>query len=65
LKALGRRNQLYDEIDGREKRAQELKILLREKKEELERLKFQHISLSKIEEEQRHIIEKLSNNDNN
>jgi intraflagellar transport protein 20 len=65
LKALGKRNQLYEEIDSREKRQQELKILIREKKEELERLKFQHSSLLKIEDEQRLIIEKLSNNDDN
>lgn len=65
LKALGKRNQLYEEIQSREKREQELKTLIREKKEELERLKFQNNSLTKIEEEQRMIIEKLSNNENN
>ena len=65
LKALGKRNQFYEEIDSRDKRKQELKVLIREKKEELERLKFQHNSLSKIEDEQRLIIEKLSNNDDN
>ncbi len=65
LKALGKRNQLCEEIDSRDKRKQELKVLIREKKEELERLKFQHNSLSKIEDEQRLIIEKLSNNDDN
>ena len=41
LKALGKRNQLYEEVESREKRAQELKVLIREKKEELERFKFQ------------------------
>ena len=40
LKALGKRNQLYEEVESREKRAQELKVLIREKKEELERLKI-------------------------
>jgi intraflagellar transport protein 20 len=65
LKALGKRNQLYEEIESREKREQELKVLIREKKEELERLKFQNGSLMKIENEQRMIIEKLSNNDEN
>jgi intraflagellar transport protein 20 len=65
LKALGKRNQLYEEIESREKREQELKVLIREKKEELERLKFQNSSLMKIENEQRMIIEKLSNNDEN
>ncbi len=65
LKALGKRNQLYEEIESREKREQELKVLIREKKEELERLKFQHSSLVKIENDQRMIIERLSNNDEN
>ena len=65
LKALGKRNQLYEEIESRDKREQELKVLIREKKEELERLKFQNSSLMKIENEQRMIIEKLSNNDEN
>ena len=65
LKALGKRNQLYEEIESREKREGELKVLIREKKEELERLKFQFNSLMKIENEQRMIIEKLSNNDEN
>ena len=63
LKALGKRNQLYEEVESREKRAQELKVLIREKKEELERLKYQSESLLKIEAEQKMIIEKLSNND--
>ena len=63
LKTLGKRNQLYDEIESRGKREQELKILIREKREELERLKYQSASLLKIEDEQKMIIEKLSNND--
>ena len=63
LKTLGKRNQLYDEIESRGKREQELKILIREKKEILERLKYQSASLLKIEDEQKMIIEKLSNND--
>jgi intraflagellar transport protein 20 len=63
LKALGKRNQLYDEIESRGKREQELKVLIREKKEELERLKYQRESLLKIEAEQKMTIEKLSNND--
>ena len=65
LKALGMRNQLYEEIESRDRREQEIKVLVREKKEELERLKFQYNSLVKIEEEQRIMIEKLSNNENN
>ena len=65
LKALGKRNQLYEEIESRAKREQELKVLIREKKEELERLKYQSASLLKIETEQKIVIEKLSNNEDN
>ena len=65
LKALGKRNQLYEEIESRSRREQELKVLIREKKEELERLKYQTASLLKIETEQKIVIEKLSNNEDN
>jgi intraflagellar transport protein 20 len=65
LKALGKRNQLYEEVESRDKREQELKVLIREKREELERLRFQNNSLLKVEEEQRIAIEKLSNNEDN
>ena len=65
LKALGKRNQLYEEVESREKKEQEIKVLIREKKEELERLKFQFGSLQKIETEQKMAIEKLSNNEDN
>ena len=65
LKALGKRNQLYEEIESRSKREQELKVLIREKKEEVERLKYQTASLLKIETEQKIVIEKLSNNEDN
>ena len=65
LKALGKRNQLYEEVESREKKEQEIKVLIREKKEELERLRFQFNSLQKIENEQKLAIEKLSNNEDN
>jgi hypothetical protein len=39
--------------------------LIREKKEELERLRVQRESLLKIETEQKLVIEKLSNNEDN
>ena len=65
LKALGKRNQLYEEIESRAKREQEFKVLIREKKEELERLKYQTASLLKMETEQKIVIEKLSNNEDN
>ncbi len=41
LVSLGKRNQLYEEVESREKKEQEIKVLIREKKEELERLRFQ------------------------
>ena len=63
MKALGKRNQLYEEVESRGKREQELKVLKKKKKEELERLKYQSESLLKIEAEQKMTIEKLSNND--
>lgn len=63
LKALGKKNQLAEEMESRNRREQELKTMTREKKQELEKLKFQYESLLKIENEQRMIIEKLSNND--
>ena len=65
LKALGKRNQLYEEIESRSKKEMELKGLIREKKEELERLRIQRESLLKIETEQKRVIEKLSNNEDN
>jgi intraflagellar transport protein 20 len=65
LKTLGKRNQLYQEVESREKKEEELKVLIREKKEELERLRFQYTSLQKVEEEQKMVIEKLSNNEDN
>jgi intraflagellar transport protein 20 len=65
LKALGKRNQVYEEQESRERRAQELKTLIQEKKEELERLRFQYTSFVKIEEEQRIVIDNLSNNERN
>jgi intraflagellar transport protein 20 len=65
LKALGKRNQLYEEIESGEKKEQELKVLIREKKEELERMRFQYNSLVIIENEQQIMIEKLSNNEDN
>ena len=40
LKALGKRNQLYEEVESREKRAQELKVLIREKKRGIRKIKI-------------------------
>jgi intraflagellar transport protein 20 len=63
LKALGKKNQVAEEIESRNQKEQELKTMIREKKQEFERLKTQYQSLLKIENEQKMIIEKLSNND--
>ncbi len=65
LKALGMKNQLYEEAESKANKEQELKLLIKEKHEELERLRFQYQSLEKIENEQKMHIEKLSNNDEN
>lgn len=65
LKALGKKNRLYEEEASRESREQEIKQMIKEKRQELDRLKFQYQSLLKIENEQKMIIEKLSNNDEN
>ena len=63
LKAIGARNKIEGEEDNRRKREQELKTLINEKKMMLERLTYQHESLTKVENEQKLTIEKLSNNE--
>lgn len=65
MKALGKKNQVKEEIDSRIKREQEIKLMKKEKIEELERLKLEYQSLEKIENDQKIQIEKLSNNDEN
>jgi len=65
LKALGKKNQLAEEIESRNRKENQLKTMIREKKQELDRLKFEYDSLIKIENEQKLIIEKLMNNDDN
>ena len=57
------KNQLYEESESKTNKEQELKLLIKEKQEELDRLRFQFQSLEKIENEQKMLIEKLSNND--
>lgn len=39
--------------------------MIKEKRDELEKLKFEYKSLLKIEEDQKQMIEKLSNNEEN
>lgn len=65
MKALGKKNQLAEEIESRNKREYDLKMMIREKKQELDRLKVEYDSLLKIENEQKIIIERLGNNDDN
>ena len=63
LRAIGARNKIEGEEDNRRKKEQELKTLINEKKMMLERLNYEFESLSKVENEQKLTIEKLSNNE--
>ena len=63
LKAIGARNKIEGEEDNRRKKEQELKTLMNEKKMMLERLNVEFESLSKVENDQKLTIEKLSNNE--
>lgn len=63
LRAVGLRNQVDSEPEARKKKQQELQFLINEKLAELERYTYQLESLSKVEEEQRLLIEKLRNNE--
>ncbi len=63
LKAVGARNRIEGEEDNCRKKEQELKTLINERKMELGRLISEHESLKKIDQEQRNLIDKLSNNE--
>ncbi|CAI2382402.1 unnamed protein product [Moneuplotes crassus] len=63
LKAVGARNRIEGEEDNCRKKEQELKTLINERKMELGRLISEHESLKKIEQEQKNLIDKLSNNE--
>lgn len=63
MQAVGARNRIEGEADARKKKKQELQTLINEKKMELERLNAQYDSLTKVEVEQKTLIEKLSNNE--
>lgn len=63
LRAVGIRNQLENEAESRKKKQQELEVVINEKRAELERYLYQLESLSKVEEEQRKLIERLRNNE--
>ena len=63
LKAIGQRNKLESEVEDRKRQQNELRSVIDEKHAELERLRVEHQSLVKVEQEQRALIEKLSNNE--
>merc|ERR1711959_701951 len=63
MKAIGLRNKLDGEETNRRQLQQELQSLINDKKHECERLNVQLESLSKVEQEQKALIEKLSNNE--
>ncbi|OQR91265.1 Intraflagellar Transport Protein 20 [Achlya hypogyna] len=63
LKAIGQRNRVDNEIENRNRQKTMLEVLIKEKQTELERYCQQYISLTKIEDEQQQLIEKLSNNE--
>ena len=63
LKAIGQRNKLEGDAEERKREQNELRCVIDEKHAELERLRVEHQSLVKVEQEQRAFIEKLSNNE--
>eukprot|EP00450_Noctiluca_scintillans_P002683 CAMPEP_0194490376 /NCGR_PEP_ID=MMETSP0253-20130528/9617_1 /TAXON_ID=2966 /ORGANISM="Noctiluca scintillans" /LENGTH=130 /DNA_ID=CAMNT_0039330995 /DNA_START=64 /DNA_END=456 /DNA_ORIENTATION=- len=63
LRAIGQRNRAEMEQESRRRKEQQMKAMIVEKANELERLKFQLSSLEKAEREQKSLIEKLSNNE--
>lgn len=63
LRSVGLRNQVDNEADARKKKQQELVFLINEKIAELERYSYQYESLTKVEDEQKQLIERLNNNE--
>jgi len=63
LKAIGQRNRVDSESEARGRAQAALKNQINEKMTELERYNKQHESLSKVEQEQKLLIERLSNNE--
>jgi intraflagellar transport protein 20 len=63
LRAVGMRHQVDNEVEVRKKKQQELQFLISEKMAELERYSYQLESLSKVENDQRMLIERLRNNE--
>ena len=63
LKAIGQRNKMESESENRKIQHNELRSVIDEKHAELERLRVEYDSLVKVEQEQKTLIEKLSNNE--
>ena len=63
MRAIGVRNKLESEVDNRKIKQEELRNLINEELAELERLRQEHDSLVRVEQEQKLLIEKLSNNE--
>ncbi|EGZ25884.1 hypothetical protein PHYSODRAFT_256038 [Phytophthora sojae] len=63
LEAIVQRNRVDSEVENRNRQKQMLKLLIKEKKTELERYNLQFQSLSKIADEQQALMDKLSNNE--
>ncbi|CAD8203180.1 unnamed protein product (macronuclear) [Paramecium tetraurelia] len=63
LRAIGERNKVETEQENRKKKLMELSNILNERKAELDRYQIELDSLQKVEQDQRILIEKLSNNE--
>ncbi|KRX07369.1 hypothetical protein PPERSA_06984 [Pseudocohnilembus persalinus] len=63
LRAIGERNKVETEAENRKKKMLELNNYLNEKKTELERYKVEYQSLQKVVEDQKKLIDKLSNSE--
>ena len=63
LRTIGLGNKVLGQAEVRKRRQRELQATLYERKAELERLKAQHDSLSRVDQEQRALIERLQNNE--
>ena len=63
LKAIGQRNKVESEQENRVRQKRLLTALLAEKEAELQRYDAQYESLRKVDQDQRTMIEKLSNNE--
>lgn len=63
LRAIGLANRVDHEKEVRKRKQLELQAMINEKKAELERLATQYDSLTRVEAEQKALIEKLTNNE--